>query len=99
MEEKLLKIINHYKVIPQLKKLSEEVFELQEAIINYQDEYSLCDKNELYTKKHIAEELADVMVLLCQFKEFYRIDSNEILKMMNMKIDRQLERIKNEKIF
>ena len=33
MKNNLLKIINHYGISNQLKKLSEEIFELQEAII------------------------------------------------------------------
>ena len=36
MEGKLLKIINHYGVIPQLKYFQSEVFELNEAIIEYE---------------------------------------------------------------
>ena len=32
MNEKLLKIINHYGVMPQLKYFQSEVFELNEAI-------------------------------------------------------------------
>ena len=37
MKEDLLKIINNYGVIPQLKHFNSEVFELTEAIINYVD--------------------------------------------------------------
>ena len=33
-KEKLLKIINHYGVIPQLKYFQSEVFELNETIID-----------------------------------------------------------------
>ena len=44
-------------------------------------------------KNHIAEEIADVAVMLSQFKVYYHIDDNDILKIMNEKIDRQLERI------
>ena len=65
MEEKLLKIINHYGVLPQLKYFQSEVFELNEAII--QKEYPALAKDkkpyelEMYEKKHITEEIADVI--------------------------------------
>lgn len=35
MEEKLLKIINNYGVDNQQRKLAEEVFEFQEAVIHW----------------------------------------------------------------
>lgn len=100
MEEKLLKIINHYGVLKQLKYFQSEVFELNEAII--QKEYPALAKDkkpyelEMYEKKHITEEIADIEVMLLQFKEYYHIDGNEILRIMNEKIDRQLGRIENE---
>lgn len=40
MKNDLLKIINHYGVIPQLKYFQSEVFELNEAIISA--EHSRC---------------------------------------------------------
>ena len=36
--DKLLEIINHYGVLPQLKYFQSEVFELNEAILNYEYE-------------------------------------------------------------
>lgn len=69
----------------QQRKLEEEVYELQEAIIKGDD------------KEHIAEELADVCVLLMQITNYFKIDVPSIDKIMEMKIDRQIERIENEK--
>lgn len=85
MKEKLLKIIKHYGLNHQQRKLEEEVYELQEAIIKGDD------------KEHIAEELADACVLLMQITNYLKIDVPSIDKIMEMKIDRQIERIKNEK--
>lgn len=96
-EDKLLKIINHYGVMPQLKYFQSEVFELNEAIIDYNYVELYKDSPaEKYHKGHIAEEIADVMVMLMQFKEYYHIDGNDILKIMDEKINRQIERIENE---
>ena len=98
MTDKLLEIINHYGVNNQQRKLEEEVFELQEIIRDYEfskdnfpKQHKICEKQ---FKEHIAEEIADVTVMLLQFKEYYHIDGNDILKIMNEKIDRQLERLK-----
>ena len=103
MEEKLLKIINHYGVLPQLKYFQSEIFELNESIINAenynpnaQDTWYKINSNVQENVKHIAEEIADVTVMLLQFKEYYHIDSKEIMDIMNKKIDRQLDRIANE---
>ena len=104
MYENLWKIIEHYGINNQQRKLEEEVFELQEAIMELQhyEEYA-CDFDYQTTlkkqKEHIAEELADVMVILEQFKRYYNISDDEIEKIKEFKVKRQLERIdNNEKI-
>ena len=99
MEEKLKRIINHYGVIPQLKYLQSEVFELNEAIIDYEVTKVPIDKvMEVHKEKvkHITEEIADVMVMLEQFKLYYEITDEKVKNVMNQKIDRQIERIVNE---
>ncbi len=95
MDEKLLKIIKNYGVLPQLKYLQSEIFEFNEAVIKCEEAYSSDGSlsHYDYLKKHIVEELADVEVMLLQFKEYYKIDGKEILEIMNKKIDRQLKRI------
>ena len=100
MEEKLLKIINHYGVNNQQRKLEEEVFELQEAITIYElknsVQYEIPLTELIATKEHLTEECADVFVLLGQILYYCNIDSDELNKMIDQKIKRQLERIKNE---
>ncbi len=103
MDEKLLKIIQHYGIMPQLKYFQSEVFELNEAIINYEQDKGFKElldikviDSDISKKIHIAEEIADIEVMLLQFKEFYYIDGNDILKIMEQKIDRQLKRIEDE---
>lgn len=100
MREDLLKIIKHYGVNAQQRQLAEEVFELQEAITTHELKNSVSYEIPLTeiveTKEHIAEEIADVMVLLLQFSEYYDLDIYDISKIMDNKIKRQLERIKNE---
>lgn len=98
MKDKELQIINHYGIEAQLKKLSEEVFELQKAITEYEYELDGCNysaiTDELY--EHIEEEFADVIVVLRQFYEHYELDFKKEFKIMEHKIDRTLNKIKEE---
>lgn len=90
MREDLLKIINYYGVNNQQRKLAEEVFELQEAITQYEESRRYRDTS------HIAEEIADVLNLVEQFMYYYNIDFNkQVLEIKHLKVIRQLERIKN----
>lgn len=111
MNEKLRKIINHYGINKQLKYFQSEVFELNEAIIRRRNTgvmesvvLGITDtlasilniKNVDYSKEHIKEEIADVMVMLKQFQLYYDISTDDIKKIMKEKVDRQLERIEYE---
>ena len=96
-KEKLLKIIDTYGIMPQLKYFQSEIFELNEAIIQY--EMAKDDNKERiikdgrprwnidYYKEHITEEIADVMVMLGQIKYYYDLNKSKIAKIMNYKID------------
>lgn len=100
MKEDLLKIIQHYGVNAQQRQLAEEVFELQEAITTHEvkkfSSSGIPITEIVETREHIAEEIADVMVMLNQFKAYYDIPNEMILVFMRGKVNRQLERIKNE---
>lgn len=105
MKENLLKIINHYGVLPQLKHFNSEVFELNEAIFRYEDTYyepytDYSVEPESYVsdeeqkkdlKQHIAEEIADCYVMLEQFRHYYNISDEAIKHSMEIKINRQFE--------
>lgn len=100
MKENLLKIINNYGVMPQLKYFQSEVWELNEAIIKKEEDYQFCETTVKMDKKnieHIAEEIADCYVMLEQFRLYYGIEKEDIEKIMKQKIDRQLGRIEKEK--
>lgn len=47
-------------------------------------------------KNHIAEEIADNLVILKQFQYYYKISQKQINKLMNYKIERQMKRIAND---
>lgn len=99
MKENLLKIINHYGLMKQLKYIHSEYFELDEAILNYENYEDLVDieegtKNSL--KNDIIGEIADIMVMLRQIQYHYGISDEDIEAVMNYKVGRQLDRIRNE---
>lgn len=108
-EKDLETICQHYGIRKQIKKLSEEVFELQEAVIDADQEWHFSTDNPLVeiekpfiqhiakNQGHIAEELADVMVLWEQIRLHYGIPSQTIAAITTEKINRQLKRIKEEK--
>ena len=94
-EDKLLKIINTYGVIPQLKYFQSEVFELNEAIIIEEDRKKHLKLN-CFCTDDIAEEIADCYVMLEQFRRYYKISNEKMVEIMKEKIDRQLTRIEGK---
>ena len=84
MKDKLLTIFYTYGKSHQVSKLLEEVGEFIETVINED-------------KENMVQEMADCMVMLKQFQYYYGIEDKEIEEVMKYKIDRQLERIENEK--
>lgn len=100
MKEDLLKIIEHYGVIHQLKKFNEESYELIEAARDFEEQFAISEydikKVDKYFIDCIAEELADCMVLLEQIKVYYNLDNEKIIDEMKHKVNRQLKRIKEE---
>ena len=99
MKDKLLEIISFYGIYKQLKYIHSEYFELDEAVIDAEHNryIGIIRKPGERAINDIAEEIADVTCMLKQFQYYYGISDEEIEKIMNEKIDRQLDRIKNEK--
>lgn len=96
MKEDILKIVNRYGVLNQLKYFQSEVFELNESILaNW---YDVDGVTNIGYVEHIREEIADVMMMLKQFQYYYEISDKEIEDVMKYKVQRQLERIENEEV-
>lgn len=98
LDEKENAIIENYGVLHQLKYFYSEIFELTEAIINYELFMYIdrLNKQLPISYNHLCEEIADVQLMLNQFKRFYNISDITIDAIMNEKANRQLERIKKE---
>lgn len=94
------KIIEHFGIDAQQRKFEEEVFELQKAITEYE---IVKDNKVLYSDsylnkcyEHIVEEFADVLCLLKQFRNHYKIDKNLVASYLDFKLDRTINFIDNE---
>lgn len=112
MRNKLLRIIKYYTVKNQLKYFQSEVFELNEAIIQHENKNPIVSavesinkamssvfsgvKSKVSSIEHIGEEIADVMVMLEQFRLYYDIPIEDIKKTFKEKVERQNQRIDDE---
>ena len=94
MKEKVLRIINNYGAMNQLKYMQTEMFEFVEAILTKELVGAYPGIKE---KQHIEEEYADLTMMLEQFKEYYHLEEDNIQRIKEQKIERQLKRIEEEK--
>lgn len=76
-------IFEHFGKMKQIEKIKEEMFELAQAI-------------ESNNKENIIEEMADVIVLMQQFRLLHEISVDEIIEMHDFKINRTIERIESD---
>lgn len=102
--KKIRVIADHYGYDAQSRQCIEEMGELTQAINKFWRKQLGCGKRELpndpeeipvFTKEYdnLIEEMADVQVTLLQMAYLLKTD---IQSMVNIKLDRQLERIKRE---
>ena len=86
--QKCLKILKHYGESSQLRKLAEECGEAVQAALKY--DYRA---NEI-TKQALITEIADLEIMVQQIK--FVVGYETVNKEIDFKLNRQLERIKNE---
>lgn len=94
--EGLESILSHYGIRSQIRKFAEEAYELQEAVIEQETLQEFTEQKGNFDNEHIAEELADVMVLWMQIRMHYNVNIGQIEEIVNEKIKRQIKRIENE---
>ena len=82
-------IFEHYGEDHQLEKFKEELLECVEAVEAYQENKSEANLT------HLAEEMADVRIMLRQLRE---IVGDKVDEFVHYKLDRQLKRIEKEKL-
>lgn len=72
----------------QCKHITEEMYELTEAIYDYENNKNLKNWN------HICEKVADIEFMLNQIKENYVIKKQNVNTWLNYKRQRETKRIK-----
>lgn len=85
MTEKLYPIIKHYGVGNQIDKSIEEMHELEEAL------------KRRDPKEHIAEEIADNIIMLQQLMLIFGLDQEDIQSIIDFKLTRTKFRMEKEK--
>ena len=94
MQDKIQTIADHYGLQHQLNKTVEELIELVQAIQDYSFKLGMYD-DEVGTE-HVAEEIADVTIMLDQLQ--YLLECKETVDLYReVKVNRQIGRIKAEK--
>ena len=94
MDKRCLDIINHYGVEHQQRKLAEENYELQSVIteVELRDQDYICKRHE----DILIDEIADNLIMLAQFIQYYDLPIDKIDKRIDYKLDRQEERMKKD---
>ena len=97
MKEKVRKILEFYGPDAQIRQCIEEMAELTQALCKYErvrgnGQPTTMTEEECYN--NIVEEIADVQVMLEQMKMYF-LCSTQVEKIMEQKVERQLERMGN----
>ena len=97
-EQKLQYIADHYGYDPQSRQLIEEMAELTVAINKaWRKTFDAVDKlPNMDDEERIEEEIADVEIMLSQIKYLLGVEERELSRIVESKLDRQIERIKGE---
>ncbi len=90
-EELYMAALNYYGGELQINMVFEEMAELQKELCKYLRKKDTRNKIELIPS--IAEEIADVEIMLEQMKLLFEIE-NAVEKFKTMKVDRLRERLK-----
>lgn len=102
-DERIKTIFSHYGENSQLEKATEELDELKEAIdallelnkLTHSRKMAFYRSNRECFVDHIAEEIADVKIMINQLEYGLKIEQRTA-DWREMKLNRQIERIKNE---
>lgn len=97
-EQKIQYIADHYGYEPQSRQLIEEMAELTVALNKaWRKTFDTVDKiPNMEDEERIEEEIADVEIMLSQIKYLLGVEEDELSRIAESKLDRQIERIKHE---
>ena len=98
-EQKIQYIADHYGYEPQSRQLIEELSELIQAVCKHNRAFGgkkLSESSGCNEKDAIIEEMADVMIMMSQLQYILGIGNLDLDYRIERKLNRQIERIKNE---
>ena len=98
-EQKIQHIADHYGYEPQSRRLIEEMAELTVALNKVwrsRHDYVETPNTDYVDYENILEEMADVLIMIWQIKYLLGIGEGELSQIIESKLNRQIERIKNE---
>ena len=100
------RIIDVFGKEAQKNKAVEELIELAELIIkenngriNYDTNLNIDGLRRVLLIDHIAEEMADVYIMLDQVKEIYGISNDEVESIVAVKLERIMKYVRNSEYF
>lgn len=97
-EQKIQYISDHYGYETQSRQLIEEMAELTVALNKAwrsRHDYVETPNTDYVDYENILEEMVDVLIMIWQIKYLLGIGEGELSHIMEQKLDRQIERIKN----
>lgn len=96
-EQKIQYIADHYGYESQSRQLIEEMAELTVAINKaWRKTFDTVDKiPNMDDEERIVEEIADVEIMITQIEYLLGVSDMKLDNMIEQKLDRQIERIKN----
>ena len=94
MDKRCLNIISHYGPLHQKRIFAGEYQELQDAIM----EVELREQDYIndYQEDMLIDEIADNLVMLGQFIQYYNLPMDKINSRIDYKLDRQERRMEND---
>lgn len=98
-EQKIQYIAEHYGYESQTRQCIEEMSELIQALCKHSRAISgrqISKSAECPEKDEVTEEIADVYITVSQIEYILGISSMKLNEEIEKKLDRQIERIKNE---
>lgn len=94
-QEKIKIIADRYGYEPQSRRCIEEMAEFTQAINKlWRKEHFGGNEEEItQARQNVEEEIADVFITVLQMVELLEISEEQLLAIINQKLDRQLKRI------
>ena len=97
LEKKTFEIANHYNPNEQIDVLIEEMSELTKALLKNRRARNTHNEELIKaTEENIIEEVADVEIMIQQLTHYLGDSEQEVIRVMEEKLDRQLKRIAKE---